>query len=102
MPNGPSYRAHPRLYRFCQREAGRAGLLCPGSSDIDLLGDCENVVDLNPEIANRAFNLRVAERELNSAQVPRATVDQRSLGATERMCAKQPSIQANTAYPTRD
>ena len=90
------------LARFCQGETGRAGLLCPGSSDIDLLGNRESVVDLNPEIPDRAFDLGVAKQELNSAQVPRAAVDQRGLGATERMCAKQPWIQTNAAYPTRD
>ena len=40
--------------------AGRACLLCPGISDINLLGYGECIVNLDPEIANRALNLRVA------------------------------------------
>jgi hypothetical protein len=44
---------------------GRASLLCPGSSDINLLGDRQSVVDLDPEITNRAFDLCMAKQELN-------------------------------------
>ena len=45
---------------------GRACPLCPGSSDIDLFGNRECVVDLDPEIPDRALDLRMAEQELNS------------------------------------
>jgi hypothetical protein len=67
-----------------------------------VLGDRGSVFDLNPKVSSCAFYLRMAKTELNSAQVPRAAVDQRGFGATERMCAKQPWIQANAIYPTRD
>jgi hypothetical protein len=80
----------------------RAEQICPDSSEIDLLSDRESVVDLNPEIPDCAFNPRVTKQGLNNAQVPCAAVEQRSLGATERVCSKQPWIQANAAYPTRD
>jgi hypothetical protein len=42
--------------------AGRACPLCPGISDVDLLGDRESVIHLNPEIPDCAFNLRMAEQ----------------------------------------
>ena len=71
------------LARFRQRGMGRAGLLCPGSSDVDLLGDRESVVDLNTEISNCAFDLRMAKQELNGSQVARTAVYQRGLGSTE-------------------
>ena len=51
------------------RGGGRAGPLCPGSSDIDLFSNREGVVDLNPEIPNRALDLRMTEQELDSAQI---------------------------------
>jgi hypothetical protein len=40
----------------CQEERGRAGLLCPGSSDVNLLGYGESVIDLNAKIPYRAFD----------------------------------------------
>ena len=41
---------------------GRAGLLCPGTSDLDFLGDLNRVVDLDAKISNRAFDFRVAQQ----------------------------------------
>jgi hypothetical protein len=38
----------------------------PLISDIDLLGDGEGVVDLDTQIANRAFDLSVTKKELDS------------------------------------
>jgi hypothetical protein len=37
----------------------------PHFSDIDLLGYGERVINLDPEIADRALDLRVAQQELN-------------------------------------
>jgi len=31
-------------------------------SELDLLRQCQRIVDLDPEIANRAYNLRMSER----------------------------------------
>jgi hypothetical protein len=39
-----------------------------------LLGDRQSIVDLDPEIANRAFDLCVAKQELNGTQVARPPV----------------------------
>ena len=41
-------------------EMGRAGPLCPGTSDIDLFRYC--FVAVNPQVAHRAFDVRVAEQ----------------------------------------
>jgi hypothetical protein len=43
------------------RVTGRARQLCPGTSDVDFLGDLKRVVDLNAEVAYGAFDPRVAE-----------------------------------------
>ena len=45
----------------CQEERGRAGLLCPGSSDVDLFGYGKSIIDLNAEVAHRALNLLVPQ-----------------------------------------
>ncbi len=36
----------------------------PQFSDVDLLGNGKGVVDLDPKIANRALNLRMAQQKL--------------------------------------
>jgi hypothetical protein len=36
---------------------GRACLLCPGISDINLFRYCQGVIDLDAEIPDRAFDL---------------------------------------------
>jgi hypothetical protein len=51
-------------------------------SDVDLFCDLYRVVDLNAEISNGAFNLRVPEQELACSQIASALVDQHRLGAT--------------------
>jgi hypothetical protein len=40
-------------------EAGRADMLCPGVSDINLFRYCQRVIDLKAEIPDRAFDLGV-------------------------------------------
>jgi hypothetical protein len=40
---------------------GQAGRLCSCSSDVDLFGYGESVVDLNAEVAHRALNLLVPQ-----------------------------------------
>ena len=61
LPNGPSYRAHPRLYRLGPKAVGRACLLCPGISDINLLGYGKSVVHLDAEVTHRALDFRVSQ-----------------------------------------
>ena len=41
---------------------GRAGPLCPGSSDLNFLGDLKGIVDLHAKIPDGAFNLGMTER----------------------------------------
>jgi hypothetical protein len=41
---------------------GRAIPLCPGSSDVDLFGYGESVVDLNAEIPDGALDLGMSQR----------------------------------------
>jgi len=39
------------------------------STEFDLLRDAEGVIDLDPEVADRALQLRVAEQQLRGRQV---------------------------------
>ena len=47
----------------------------PPRSDLGLFRDLQRIVDLDAEVSNRAFELRVAKKQLNSPEVLRATVD---------------------------
>jgi hypothetical protein len=40
---------------------GRAAPFCPVASHVDLLGDRQGVVDLDTEVAHRAFDLGMAQ-----------------------------------------
>ena len=61
-----------------QRRLGRskASRLCPGNSDVDLLGYGEGIIDLNTEVAHRALNLLVPQQKLHCPQIARAAVDE--------------------------
>jgi hypothetical protein len=78
---------------------GRACPLCPGDSDINLFGDRERVVNLDPEISDRAFDLGVAEQELDGSQIPRAAVDQRCLGPPQGVRAENPRVKPDACHP---
>ena len=78
----------PQLARLSHGGRGRVSVLCPGSSDVNLLSDRQSVVDLNPEIANCAFDPCMAKPELNGTQIARPPVDQGRLCASEGMGAE--------------
>jgi hypothetical protein len=45
---------------FTVRQAGRAWQLCPGTSDLDFLGDLNGIINLDAKISHRAL-LRMAQ-----------------------------------------
>jgi hypothetical protein len=51
--------------RFCRERTGRACLLCPGISDVDLFRYREGIIHLNAKVSDGAFDLGVAEQELH-------------------------------------
>jgi hypothetical protein len=61
----------------------------------------ERVVDLNPEIPDRALDFCVTQQKLNSAQVSGAPVYQGRLCSAQRVRPEQVRIQANVCYPVR-
>jgi hypothetical protein len=51
--------------KFCRCWSGRACLLCPGISDINLVRYRESIIYLDAEVSDGAFDLGVAEQELH-------------------------------------
>ena len=49
----------------------------------------QELVDFHSQISNGAFNLCMAEKNLNSSKVACSPIDQRGLGSPQRMCAIQ-------------
>ena len=60
--------------------SGRACLLCPGSSDVNLFRNGEGIIDLDTEVPDSAFDLGVTEQELHGSQITSTSVDQGCLG----------------------
>ena len=48
--------------------------------DFGLFRNLKRVINLNSKVSNSAFQLAMTQQELNSPQVLRSLVDQRSLG----------------------
>src|SRR5882762_7801251 len=88
-----------RLARSGRSRSGRACPLCPGRSDINLFRYGECVVYLDPEIADSALDLRVAEQELDGPKVAGASVDQSRFGSAQGMRAKHLWIKPNARHP---
>jgi hypothetical protein len=73
----------------------------PGSSDVDLLGDGERIIELDAEVPDRALHLGVPEEELNCPEISGSPIDQRRLGAPERVGAEQRRVEADAGDPPR-
>jgi hypothetical protein len=48
----------------------RAGLLCPDSSDVNLLGYGTSVIDLNAKIPCRAFDFFIPNKSCTARRLP--------------------------------
>lgn len=83
-------------------DSGRARQLCPGTSDLDLLGNLNGIVDFDAKISNCALYLRVAQQELDGTQVAGPSVDQRRLGSAQRVHAELEWVEADTGDPLAD
>jgi hypothetical protein len=68
---------------------GRASLLCPAPSDINLFRYGKGIIDLDAEVPDGAFDFGVAKQELHGPQIARSTIDQRCLCSPQRMGAKE-------------
>ncbi len=61
----------------------RRGRGCP--SEFNLLGDAESVVDLDAEISDGAFQLRVPEQQLDRSKIAGFSIDLGRLRPANRM-----------------
>jgi hypothetical protein len=52
------------------------------SLNISVLGNFARIIHFNAQVADRAFQLPVAQQQLNGTEVPGFPVDQRDLGAS--------------------
>jgi hypothetical protein len=73
----------PSLAPTLLKEAGRASLLCPGTSDINLFRYGKGIIDFDAKVPDGALDLGVAKQELYRPQIACASVDQGGLGAPE-------------------
>ncbi len=72
--------------------SGRAGPLCPGISDINLLHYCQGIIYVDAQISSRAFDLGVTKQELDSPKIARTPVDQSCFRASKRTRSEEPWI----------
>src|ERR1700683_1011596 len=71
----------------------------PAVLHLRLLRHFESVVDLDPEVADRAFQLCVPEQQLNGPKILGAMVDQRRLGAPQRVRPLVSAVEAELLDP---
>lgn len=67
-------------------------------SDVDPLGDAESVHQLDAEVARRAVDLGVPERELHGKQMARLPVDQRRLRPSPRVGSSAGGVTLRCAH----
>ena len=97
-------RSHPEsplLARTGGRRSGRACLLRPGISDVNLLRYCQGVIYFDAQISDGAFDLRVPEQKLDRPEISSAPIDEGSFSASQRMRSILPRIQPDTTDPIR-
>jgi len=81
---------------------GRACLLCPSISDVNLFRYCQGVIDLDAEIPDRAFDLGMPKQELDGPEISCPPIDQGSFGAAQRVRPEQSRVQSHAADPLGD
>jgi hypothetical protein len=92
--------ADRRLRLVRQRRTGGKGRA--GCSELNLLGDAEGVVDLDAELTDSAFELRVSEEELYGSQVARLLINLSRLCSAHRVRAVRRMIETGALNPSMD
>jgi hypothetical protein len=72
------------------------------SLQLDLLGNAERVIDLDTEIADRAFELCMSKQKLNRSEVTCLLIDLRCLRPPHRMRAVGGAIEPGALDPVMD
>jgi hypothetical protein len=74
----------------------------PVRLELDLLRDAKRIVDLDAEVANSAFELRVPEQQLHRPQVAGLLVNLRHLRSPQRVRLISRAIEAGAFNPAMD
>ena len=92
--------AIPKPMEWLRRFRDQTSLFCKGNrrtqgthallstSDVDLLCDCQGIINFNTKIPNSAFDLFVTKKQLYCSQIACASIDQRRLSSAKRMSTK--------------
>jgi hypothetical protein len=78
MPSDPTLNGAGRLpfSRTATLSPSTTGMLCPGTSDVHLLGDCESTIDFNPEVTDSVLDFPMAQQKLHRSKVAGTPVDE--------------------------
>ena len=69
---------------FKRAERGRSAPRCFSDAlDVDLLRNRQRVVDFDPEISSRAFDLAMPQEKLNRAEIASPPIDQSRFGSAK-------------------
>jgi len=62
---------------------GQSMSALPGISDINLLGDGECIINFDTEIANRAFNFGMTQKQLDGSAIACPAINERCLSSAQ-------------------
>lgn len=79
----------------CQLLAGKRPLTGQNASNLCLFSHLKSIVDLDANVANCAFQLRMPEQQLYSAKIFRPAVDQRGFCTTHSVGSICGIVEAN-------
>jgi hypothetical protein len=74
----------------------------PPPSDVDLHGNFDGVVDLDPEIPHRALDLAVAEEKLHGTEVSSLAVNEDCFRSAQRMRPELERVKTDARHPITD
>src|SRR6185503_10053700 len=87
---------------ICREKRGPTSPPAGGATQsirVDLRGDAESVVAIDPEIANGAFQLGMPKQQLNRSQIAGLAIDLGCLRATHRMGAVGRAVESGALDP---
>jgi len=80
---------------------GQSMSALPWYSDINLFSDGKCIINLNAEITNRAFDLRVAQKQLDGPEVAGSAINEGRFSSAERVGAEKTWVQSDALNPLR-
>jgi len=78
-------------------DIGQSMSALPPSSDIDLLGYGECIINFDTAIGNRSFNFGMAQKQLDGSEIACSAINERRLGSAQGMSTKEGRVKPNSA-----